>query len=163
MRLGTTRFFSWDQTLQGGFPGEDFGCRYDAEPVIFADECNPKHGLALAAATNSAAVVGFAEAAKDFGLGLLTGLVDLANLTLETVDNGVSELAVQLGIANEVREVEVERIREQIAFELENYQKRLDQVANALRGLPGVAAAFLDYTRCGGSSCSGNARSLSAL
>lgn len=57
--------FSWDERLPGGFPGEDFGCRCFAEPVISRTDCNPKLGLALIALTDSAALIGYAEAAKN--------------------------------------------------------------------------------------------------
>jgi SPP1 gp7 family putative phage head morphogenesis protein len=137
--------FSCDERLPGGFPGEDFGCRCYAEPVISPDLCEPKQGLSLTAAIESAAFIGYAEAAKDFGLDLVGGLFDLAKLALETVDYGISELAVLLGIAGEEREAEVERVRQQIAFEIENYDKRLEQLTEAIRGLPDLAVAFLGY------------------
>ncbi|MDD9722428.1 minor capsid protein [Sulfitobacter sp. PR48] len=137
--------FSWDERLPGGFPGEDFSCRCYAEPVLSPGLCEPKLGLSLTATIESAAIIGYAEAARDFGLNLVGGLFDLAKLAVETVNYGVSELAVLLGIAGDERAAEVEQVREQIAFEIENYDKRLDQLVGAIRGLPDLAAAFLDY------------------
>lgn len=137
--------FSWDERLPGGFPGEDFGCRCYSEPVLSPDLCEPKLGLALTAAIESAALIGYAEAAKDFGPELVGGVLDLVNLAIDTVDYGISELAVLLGIAGDERESEVERVRQQIAYEIENYDKRLEQLTEAIRGLPDLAVAFLDY------------------
>lgn len=137
--------FSWDERLPGGFPGEDFGCRCIAEPIISPEQCNPKQGLSFAATIETAAIIGYAEAAKDFGLDLVGGIFNLAKLAIETVDYGISEQAVLLGIAGDERETEVERIREQIAFEIENYDKRLKQLTEAIAGLPDLAAAFLEY------------------
>ena len=139
------QIFSWDEQLPGGFPGEDFNCRCYAEPVLDDGGCNPKTGIALDALIESAALVGSFEAAKDFGVELIAGVVDLAALIIDAVDFGVSELAVRLGLASNETEAEVMRIREQIAFELENYDQRLEQIKTAIAGFPDLAAAFVDY------------------
>lgn len=137
--------FSWDEPLPGGFPGEDFGCRCWAEPVISHIPCHPKSGLGLAATLETAALVGYAEAARDFGFNLIGDLFDLAKLALNTIDYGISELAVLLGIAGDQRQDDVERVHAQIASEIKNYDKWLEQLANAIAGLPDLAAAFLAY------------------
>ncbi|AJE46067.1 minor capsid protein [Celeribacter indicus] len=137
--------FSWDDPPPDGFPGEAFGCRCYAEPVIAGDVCAPKTGLALGAAVETAALAGYAEAAVDFGLDLLGGLVDLAQLAVGTVDFGISELAVLLGIAGDARQAEVARVHARIAHEVEHYDARLQQLADALAGLPDLAQAFLGY------------------
>jgi len=51
-----------------------------------------------------AALVGYLEAARDYGIEAVAGLFDLAVLAGETVDFVVSELTVLLGIAGERRE-----------------------------------------------------------
>lgn len=104
--------FAWDDPLPGGFPGKDSGCRCYAEPVISPDTCSPKTGLTLQADIETAALAGYAEAAKGFGIELLQGLIDLASIVFETVDYGISELTVLLGIAREERQAEVARVRE---------------------------------------------------
>lgn len=137
--------FSWDERPTGGFPGEDFGCRCYTEPLIHADVCNPKTGGAYSAMVTSAAMVGYYEALKDTGVDLVTGVFDLANLALDTVDFAVSELAVQLGLAGEEREAEVARVHTLITDELENYEERLAQLQAALAEVPDLARAFSDY------------------
>lgn len=139
------RIFAWDEPLSGGFPGEDFGCRCIAEPVVDGPACSPKTGVALVGLMEGAALVGYLEAARDYGIEAVAGLFDLAVLAGETVDFVVSELTVLLGIAGERREADVERVHDWIVDELAHFDESLSELVAALKALPDLAAAFVDY------------------
>jgi hypothetical protein len=70
--------FDWEDPPQGGHPGEAWGCRCHAEPLIEdPGDWQPLSGLALRRLTIAAELDGMGAAAGDFAAGIVEGISEL--------------------------------------------------------------------------------------
>ncbi|HBG97249.1 MAG TPA: hypothetical protein DDY29_00470 [Rhodobacteraceae bacterium] len=126
---------------QGGHPGEAWGCRCHAEPLIEdLGDWQPLSGLALRRLTIAAELDGMGAAAGDFAAGIVEGISELPARAAWLTRYFRLRVEEALGTLDRREAAELADKRAQI-------DTRIDAIGDFLRHAPDIAAALADYAR----------------